>query len=188
MVKSCVRPGIIARATAYLLLNITSLKQNTRDHHYQFAYFSWTELHSFASRLCAFTHWGWDKMADIFADDILKWIFFDVNIWIWVTISLKFVPNGLNDKKPVLVKIMAWRRTVDKPLSEPNAGLVYRCDLGELRNCEILCVEVTTNKASLNKGWWTLWNIQDLFANQESSILGGPGAKFCERTSTWLRP
>ena len=34
-------------------------------------------------------------------------------------ILLKFVPKGLIDNKPVLVQVMAWRRTGDKPLSEP---------------------------------------------------------------------
>ena len=32
--------------------------------------------------------------------------------------SLKFVPNDPNDSKPALVQVMAWRRTVDKPLHE----------------------------------------------------------------------
>ena len=33
-------------------------------------------------------------------------------------ISQEDVPKGLIDHKPVLVQIMAWRRTGDKPLSE----------------------------------------------------------------------
>ena len=34
-------------------------------------------------------------------------------------ISLKFVPKGPINNIPALVQIMAWRRTGDKPLSEP---------------------------------------------------------------------
>ena len=36
-----------------------------------------------------------------------------------IQISLKFVPKGPIENKSVLVKVMAWRRTGDKPLSEP---------------------------------------------------------------------
>ena len=54
-----------------------------------------------------------------FADDILKCIFFNENVWILIEISLKFVPKGPIDNIPALVQTMAWRRPGDKPLSEP---------------------------------------------------------------------
>ena len=54
-----------------------------------------------------------------FADDIFNGIFFNENIWIPIKISLKFVPNGPINHIPALVQIMAWRRSGDKPLSEP---------------------------------------------------------------------
>ena len=54
-----------------------------------------------------------------FADDIFKCIFFNENVWISIKISLKFVPKGPINNIPALVRIMAWRRTGDKPLSEP---------------------------------------------------------------------
>ena len=54
-----------------------------------------------------------------FADDIFKSIFLNENIWTPIKISLKFVPKGLINNIPALVKIMAWRRPGDKPLSEP---------------------------------------------------------------------
>ena len=55
-----------------------------------------------------------------FPDDIFKWIFLNENVWISITISLKFVPNVPINNIPALVqKIMAWRRPGDKPLSEP---------------------------------------------------------------------
>ena len=54
-----------------------------------------------------------------FADDIFKRIFFNENVWISIKISLKFVPKGPINKIPALVQVMAWRRSGDKPLSEP---------------------------------------------------------------------
>ena len=54
-----------------------------------------------------------------FPDDIFKCIFLNENVCITFKISLKFVPKGPIDKIPALVQIMAWRRTGDKPLSEP---------------------------------------------------------------------
>ena len=54
-----------------------------------------------------------------FADNILKCIFLNENVWIPIEISLKFVPKGPIDNIPALVLIMAWCRPGDKPLSEP---------------------------------------------------------------------
>ena len=53
-----------------------------------------------------------------FPDDILRCIFLNENLLISIKISLKFVPNGPINNIPVLVQIIAWRRTGDKPLSE----------------------------------------------------------------------
>ena len=41
------------------------------------------------------------------------------NMWISLKIPLKFVPKGPINNIPALVQIMGWRRTGDKPLSEP---------------------------------------------------------------------
>ena len=54
-----------------------------------------------------------------FADDVLKYIFLNENVWISLKIPLKVVPRGPNNNIPALVQIMAWRRSGDKPLSEP---------------------------------------------------------------------
>ena len=54
-----------------------------------------------------------------FADDTFKRIFLNENVRISIKISLKFVPKGPINKNPALVQIMAWRRSGDKPLSEP---------------------------------------------------------------------
>ena len=54
-----------------------------------------------------------------FSEDIFQCVFLTENVWTSIQISLKFVPNGPIDNIPALVKIMAWRRPGDKPLSEP---------------------------------------------------------------------
>ena len=69
-----------------------------------------------------------------FADDIFKCIFLNENEWISLKISLKFVPKGPINNNPALVQIMAWRRSGDKPLSEPMAvNLLTHICLNELR-------------------------------------------------------
>ena len=54
-----------------------------------------------------------------FADDTYKRIFLNENVRNSIKISLKFVPKGPINNNPALVQIMAWRRSGDKPLSEP---------------------------------------------------------------------
>ena len=54
-----------------------------------------------------------------FADDTFNRIFLNDNVTISIKISLKFVPKGPINNNPSLVQIMAWRRSGDKPLSEP---------------------------------------------------------------------
>ena len=46
-------------------------------------------------------------------------IFLNENVRLLIKISLKFVPKGPINNNPALVQIMAWRRSGDKPLSEP---------------------------------------------------------------------
>ena len=48
-----------------------------------------------------------------------KCIFLNENAWIFINMSLKFVPKGPISNIPTLVQVMAWRRPGDKPLSEP---------------------------------------------------------------------
>ena len=43
----------------------------------------------------------------------------DEKLCILIDISLKLVPTGPVDNNTALVKIIAWRRIGDKPLSEP---------------------------------------------------------------------
>ena len=55
----------------------------------------------------------------LFTSDILKCIFLNEIVWILIEISLTFIPKGPINYIPALVQMMAWRRTGDKPLSEP---------------------------------------------------------------------
>ena len=54
-----------------------------------------------------------------FTDNIFRSIFWNEKFCLLINMSLKFVPKGPIDNKPALVQVMAWRRTGDKPLSEP---------------------------------------------------------------------
>ena len=54
-----------------------------------------------------------------FADNILKCIFLNENVWISIKISLKFVLNCPISNIPALVQIMACSRPGDKPLPGP---------------------------------------------------------------------
>ena len=54
-----------------------------------------------------------------FADDIFMCIFFNENCCILIKFSLKYVRKGPIDNNTALVEIMAWRRSGDKPLSQP---------------------------------------------------------------------
>ena len=48
-----------------------------------------------------------------FADDILKCIFLNENVWIPIKFSLKCVPKGPINNNPALVQIMAWHQPGD---------------------------------------------------------------------------
>ena len=53
-----------------------------------------------------------------FADDSFRCTSLNENVWISITISLKFVTRGSINNTPTLFQIMAWRRPGGKPLSE----------------------------------------------------------------------
>ena len=50
---------------------------------------------------------------------VFKRIFLNENVWISLTILWKFGPKYPINNIPALVQIMAWRRSCDKPFSEP---------------------------------------------------------------------
>ena len=81
------------------------------------------------SRLNITRYWTQYRKDEYQIEDYIKWPPFpdDIsNAFYWmkicefsIKISLNFVPNGPINNIPALVKIMAWRRSVHKPLSEP---------------------------------------------------------------------
>ena len=73
-------------------------------------------------------------MATILADDIFLHLL-NEKVRISIKISLKFVPKGPIDNESALVQVMAWRRTRDKPLTEPMLTQIsdaYMQHLGEM--------------------------------------------------------
>ena len=78
--------------------------------------------------LLLLSNWSWENAVNSsppgqngrhFAGSIFKSIFLIKKFGIWIRISFKFVPKGSIDNKSVLVQVMAWHRTGDKPLPEP---------------------------------------------------------------------
>ena len=60
-----------------------------------------------------------DKMAATLSQQFQILIYANEKFCILMKIELKFVAMGPIDNNPALIQIMAWRRTGDKPLSEP---------------------------------------------------------------------
>ena len=52
-------------------------------------------------------------------DENFKCIFMNERFYVLIRVSLKFVPKGPINNIPVLIQIMAWCGSGDKPLSEP---------------------------------------------------------------------
>ena len=59
-----------------------------------------------------------------FPDDIFQLIFLNENARISLKKSLKFISKVRINNIPALVQIMAWRRSGDKPLSEPMVAIL----------------------------------------------------------------
>ena len=51
---------------------------------------------------------------------VFKCVFLNENVELSIKISMKFVPKDPTENIRALVQIIAWRRTGDKPLSEPT--------------------------------------------------------------------
>ena len=60
-----------------------------------------------------------------FADNNFRCIFMNKKFCILIKIWIQFAPKGTIDTYPALVRIMAWCRPGDKPLSEPMATSDY---------------------------------------------------------------
>ena len=82
-----------------------------------------------------------------FADNTFKCIFLNETVRISIKISLKFVPKGPINNNPALVQIMAWRRSGDKPLSEPMmvSLLIHIC----ITRPQLVCLHGTQQAAWL---------------------------------------
>ena len=77
-----------------------------------------------------------------FADDTFKLIFLNEYVRILFKISLKFVLKGRINNNPSLDQIIAWRRSGDKPLSEPMMVRRIYASLGlnELNSLKVTSV------------------------------------------------
>ena len=65
-----------------------------------------------------FNSFGSRQNGPHFPDNVFKCIFLNENVWIWIEISLKFVPKGPIDNIPKLIQLMAWHWPGNNPLSE----------------------------------------------------------------------
>ena len=119
-----------------------------------------------------------------FADDIFKRIFFNENVWISIKISLKFVPKGPINNMPALVQIMAWRRSGDKPLSEPMmvrlpmhicvtrpqwVNDVFKCQSWDYVNWKIAVWEVFSDPQHLSA--MTAYNLSLIYDTNALTII-----------------
>ena len=78
---------------------------------------------------CIITHWGRDKMAAIFADDIFKYIFLNESVWISLKISFKFVFKVRINNIPALLQIMAWCRIYNHTKKQYSFGELAKCSV-----------------------------------------------------------
>ena len=76
-------------------------------------------LNSLMTHTCSINTLRPRQNGRLFADDTFKRILLNENVTILLKISLHCVTRGPIKTIPSLVQIMAWRRTGDKPLSEP---------------------------------------------------------------------
>ena len=75
-----------------------------------------------------------------FTDITFKCIFLNKNVRISIKILLNLVPKGPINNNPALVQIMAWRRSGNKPLSEPMILVYWR-------------IYASSGLNELNKSW-----------------------------------
>ena len=114
-----------------------------------------------------------------FADDILKCIFLNDNVWIPIEISLKFVPKGPIVNIPALVKIMAWRRSSDKPLSIP---MIVRLPRHIFRLHIRVLPWVALAHGGENNGWVLICSLQNciFLIGDSREVTHRFTSKFCD--------
>ena len=103
-----------------------------------------------------------------FTDDIFNWNFLNENPSISIKTSLKYIPKGLIDNKPTLVQILSWRRTGDKPISEPMMSWIPYALLPCLDEFNALAMFGTWKWKTIG----SIFNWQDL--NSWVDIYGSP--------------
>ena len=80
----------------------------------------WQTLQGHGRKMSKRLNTLWPKQNGRYSpDDVFKCISLNENNWILIKISQKSVPEGPISNSPALVQLMAWRRSGDKPLSEP---------------------------------------------------------------------
>ena len=100
-----------------------------------------------------------------FADDIFKCILLNENVWILITIWLKFVPKCPIDNNSALVQVMAWRRWAPSHyLNRWWSGLLtHICGLNELSLGRFkqskLDSTVFYGTGTISPNWW--WFVWD---------------------------
>ena len=92
-----------------------------------------------------------------FPDDIFKCIFWNKGVWTWIKFSLNFVING------PLVQIVAWRRSDDKPLSEPDDGCSTDAYMRHSAS-----MKLTRRSAFFSSIWRKRFNIINFFRIRKS--------------------
>ena len=115
-----------------------------------------------------------------FADDTFKRIFLNENVRILIKISLKFVPKGQINNIPALDQIMAWRRSGDKPLSEPMmvSLLTHICvTRPQWVNSLYSAEHYFSQKCQL--WWWQRWNMDKIWSSQTILEILLPFTIYC---------
>ena len=98
-----------------------------------------------------------------FQDDILKWIFFNENIWILNAILPKFVPKGPIDNNRALEQILAWHRSGVKPLVTISHTCVTRHQ--RINNQMINWVKSSGHFVAINSTHYTLFKFHPMKIN-----------------------
>ena len=104
------------------------------------------------------THWGRDKMAAISQTTLSNDFFRMKNVWIFIKISMKFVPKAPINNITSLVQIMACRRPGDKPLSEPMmvSLLTHICVTRPQWDTESKCLNVLKMEVTTRDPAWSV--------------------------------
>ena len=143
------------------------------------------------------THKGRDKMAAVIQTTFSH----AFSEWKWINciqISLVIVPNGPNNNIPALIKIMAWRRPGNKPLSEPMMVSLLTHIYASLGLNELASLPCSFNELPefLKCSWWkgqtsyqeqgTGWirNLTFYVFNEASSVLPF-NRVYSERSRYW---